>query len=238
MTMLKGFVKPVGEYGESERAAMYSLMEKFYDNTDEAVFMRDFADKDYCLSLYTEDGSLAGFTTQKIMTVNAGGREVHGMFSGDTIIHKDYWGDIELFKVWARFWFKYAESFDEFYWFLICKGYKTYRILPLFWTEFYPCCKNGGEIPKYEKSIIDAYASALYPDEYDSESGVIKYSSVKDSLKAGVADVGDHELKNRDIEFFCRANPDYKTGNDLACLARIDKSLLKKRVTALLFNER
>ncbi|MDO5558467.1 MAG: hypothetical protein Q4F95_02595 [Oscillospiraceae bacterium] len=234
--MLKGIVKPVSEYTEEDISTMYTLMKTFYDNTDEKVFRRDFSDKDYCLALFHETGGLVGFTTQKVLEVIVNGKAVHGMFSGDTIIHKDYWGDIELFKVFANFWFEYAKKYDEFYWFLICKGYKTYRIMPLFWTQFYPCCR--AETPEYEKSVIDAYASKLYPDEYNPQTGVIEYKGIKDKLKAGVADIGEHELKNRDTAFFCAANPHYMDGNDLACIAKIDKAMLKNRVKGLLFNER
>lgn len=231
--MLKGKVQPVSEFTEDELSTMYSLMAQFYDNTDEAVFRRDFFDKDYCLVLRHENDGIVGFTTQKIMELDVDGKKIHGIFSGDTIIHNEYWGDIELFKVWARFWFEFAEGYDEFYWFLICKGYKTYRIMPLFWKEFYPNYRC--ETPALEKSIIDAYAAELYPDEYDRESGVIVYKGVKDKLKSGVADVGSHEMKNKDIAFFCKANPDYIKGNDIACLARIDRSLLKRGVEELLF---
>lgn len=233
--MLKGFIKPIKEYSEVEISAMYSLMDEFYDNVDETVFRRDFFDKDYCLALYLEDGSLVGFTTQKVLEIDVDGKKVNGMFSGDTIIHKDYWGDIELFRVWARFWFDFAEKYDEFYWFLICKGYKTYRIMPLFWKEFYPNYRM--ETPEYEQKIIDAYASYLYPNEYNPKTGVIEYKSVKDKLKNGVANVGEREMKNKDIAFFCKANPNYADGNDIACLAKIDINILKRRVPELLFNE-
>lgn len=233
--MLRGEVLPVSRYTEEETAAMYALMAEFYDNTDRDVFYRDFYDKDYCLALYSEEGVLVGFTTQKLVELEVEGKKISGIFSGDTIIHRDYWGDTGLFRTWARFWFKFAEQYEEFYWFLICKGYKTYRILPLFWTEFYP--RAGTETPTYEQSIIDAYASGLYPDEYNPKSGVIEYRSVKDKLKAGVADIGRRELKNRDIAYFCERNPGYVDGNDLACLARIDRSRLKKQVPGLLFDE-
>lgn len=231
--MLTGKIKPISEYSETEIAVMYNLMAQFYDDTDEQVFLRDFYDKDYCLALYHDTGGLVGFTTQKIMELEADGRKIHGVFSGDTIIHKSYWGELELFKVWADFWFRYAEKYDEFYWFLICKGYKTYRILPLFWSEYYPCYNK--ETPEHIQEIIDAYAEKLYPEEYDKADGVIKYSHVKDKLRAGVADVGEHEMKNKDIAFFCRQNPGYVNGNDLACIARIDRKLLNKRAERLLF---
>lgn len=231
--MLNGKIQPVSEYSREEVSQMYRLMAEFYDDTDEQVFLRDFYDKDYCLALYHDTAGLVGFTTQKVMEVEADGRTIHGVFSGDTIIHRSYWGDIELFKVWADFWFGYGEKYDEFYWFLICKGYKTYRILPLFWKEFYPCFNK--ETPLHIQNIIDAYAQKLYPDEYDKTDGVIKYSHLKDKLRAGVADVGEREMKNKDIAYFCERNPGYIKGNDLACIARIDRAALKKRAAELLF---
>lgn len=231
--MLKGKIQPISDFTKNDITVMYRLMSEFYDDTDEQVFLRDFYDKDYCLALYHDTEGLVGFTTQKLMELEIDGRKIHGIFSGDTIIHKSHWGDIELFKVWADFWFTYAEKYDEFYWFLICKGYKTYRILPLFWTEFYP--RHGQETPEHMQKIIDAYAQKLYPDEYDKSSGVIKYSHIKDKLKAGVADVGEHEMKNKDISFFCEKNPGYIAGNDLACIAKIDRNILKKRAAELLF---
>lgn len=231
--MLKGQIKPVGEYTEEERASMYRLMSEFYDDTNESVFLRDFLDKDYCLALYHEQKGIVGFTTQKLMAVEAGGKTVHGIFSGDTIIHKEHWGDLELFKTWAVFWFDHARQYDEFYWFLICKGYKTYRMLPVFFAEFYPNYRMP--TPEYEQSIIDAYAAKLYGGEYNREKGVIEYRGVKDKLKQGVADVGSREMKNKDIAFFCQANPGHTKGNDLACLAKLDRTLLNKRVAEILF---
>ena len=42
----------------------------------------------------------------------------------------------------------------EFYWFLISKGYKTYRFLPLFFREFYP--RHDAPTPAWAKEILDA----------------------------------------------------------------------------------
>ncbi|MCH5208732.1 MAG: hypothetical protein J1F04_07580 [Oscillospiraceae bacterium] len=229
---MKGLIKPIGEYSETDISAMFGLMSEFYDNMDEAVFRRDFADKDYCLALY-EAEKIVGFTTQKLLTINVENKEIHGIFSGDTIIHKDHWGDIELFRVWAKFWFEYAEKYDEFYWFLICKGYKTYRIMPLFWSEYYPNFRTP--TPEYEQKIIRTYASSLYPEDYNPETGVIEYRHTKDKLRAGVADADTSKMKNKDVAFFCRANPGHAEGNDLACLAKIDRACLRPRAPEILF---
>lgn len=230
---MTGKVLKISELAAADTDAMFALMDEFYENMERAVFDSDLYAKDYCIILRNDEGRLVGFTTQKVMSVAVDGKEIHGMFSGDTIIHRDYWGDTELFRVWAQFWFPFAEKYDEFWWFLICKGYKTYRILPLFWREFYPCCK--APTPAREKRIIDAYASALYPDEYNPGTGVIEYRHVKDRLRAGVAEIDEHRMKNRDVAFFSAANPGHADGNDLACLARIDRSLLRKHAPELLF---
>ena len=230
---MKGRVIPIKEAAAEDVDAMFALMDEFYDNMDRAVFEQDFYEKDYCIILRNDEGRIVGFTTQKVMSVTVEGRESHGMFAGDTIIHRDYWGDTELFRVWAQFWFPFAERYDEFYWFLICKGYKTYRILPLFWKEFYPNYKT--ETPAYEKKIIDAYGSLLYPGEYNPGTGVMEYKRVKDRLREGVADIDDRRMKNKDVAFFHAVNPRHADGNDLACLAKIDRSLLRRRTEELLF---
>ena len=232
--MLSGQVKKIGDYTREEIDAMYRLMEEFYDHTDPEVFRRDFFAKDYCLALYGDGGMPVGFTTQKLIRLEVDGKTVHGVFSGDTIIHKQYWGSTELFRVWANFWFPYASQFDSFYWFLICKGYKTYRMLPVFWKVFYPNFRY--ETPEEEKRIIDAYASYLYPEEYNPVSGVVEYQGIKDRLKDGVADIGKRERRNRDVSFFAAQNPGYLQGNDLACLAKIDPKLLRPGIWELLFS--
>lgn len=232
--MLKGKVRPIQEYTREEIREMYLLMSTFYDDTNEEVFLKDFYAKDYCLALYAEE-KLVGFTTQKVMELEVEGKKIHGVFSGDTIIHKDYWGDIELFVVWANFWFDYAKKYEEFYWFLISKGYKTYRMLPLFWKQYYPCYKE--ETPEYEKKIIDAYASTLYPEEYNKSTGVIEYKTTKDKLKNGVADIGERELKRKEVAYFVEKNPGYIHGNDIACLAKIDRAQLKRTAEEILFHD-
>ena len=229
---MNGAVIPACEVTETDLQAMFALMSAYYDNVEESVFRRDYAGKDHCLILRNDEGALVGFTTQKVMSVQAGGKTVHGVFSGDTVIHRDYWGKTDLYRIFAQFWFRYAKQYDAFYWFLISKGYKTYAILPLIWAEFYPNCRC--ETPAGMKQIIDAYASALYPAEYNPATGVIEYQHQKDRLKAGVAEIDSRRLKNPDIAFFCERNPHHAEGNDLACLARLDRSAVKPRMAEML----
>ena len=158
---------------------------------------------------------------------------MQGVFSGDTIIRRDLWGDTELFRTWAQFWFPYAEAHGELYWFLICKGYKTYRILPLFWREFYPSRRE--ETPPEMQEIMDAYATQLYPDDYNPQTGVIEYRHTKDRLRSGVADIDEKHLRHPDTAYFAERNPGHAKGNDLVCLARIDRSCMRPQAERILF---
>ncbi|MCR5122718.1 MAG: hypothetical protein K6B74_09895 [Ruminococcus sp.] len=223
---MTGEVLPVSHFSAADKSQMFAIMREYYDNMDETVFLRDFNDKDYCLVL-RDNGETVGFTTQKLLDVDIGGEVVHGVFSGDTIIRREYWGQTGLYQIFAKFWFNYAKKYDEFYWFLICKGYRTYGILPLLWEEFYPNYRAA--TPEREKRIIDAYASALYPDDYNPTTGVIEYKHEKDRLKPDVGEIPERRRKSPDIAFFCEKDPGYVNGNDLACLARFDESVLRPR---------
>jgi len=221
---LNGKLVKIKDICGQDTEAMFSLMDEYYDNMSFDVFLLDLHNKDYCVLLYDENDRLKGFSTQKILCVPVGGKDVCGVFSGDTIIDKSCWGSTELFKVSIRFFVEYGKQFDEFYWFLISKGYKTYKILPAFFDVFYP--RRGMPAPPAAKKIMDAYASLVYPGEYDGADGVIKYKTVKDKLKDGVADITEMTLKNEHVAFFAEANPTYTRGDDLVCLAEMSENNL------------
>jgi hypothetical protein len=233
MVKLTGSLEEIRALRPEDIEMMYELMDTFYDNMTRENFLNDLNKKDYSIVLRDDDGIIRGFSTQKIMHVPLGGELIHGVFSGDTIIHKDYWGSAELFKIFARSFFKYEEQYGDFYWFLICKGYKTYRILPTFYKSFYPNYKE--ETPGRIKDIIDAFGRFYSPEEYDEGTGVLCYRGVKDKLKENVADVSPERLKDKNIAFFVERNPDYIKGNDLVCVTKLSMSNLSARVQKLLF---
>lgn len=235
MTDLHGSIIKVQQLTEQDKKAMYSLMEEYYDGTSFPVFIEDLEEKDFCILLFDTDNKIKGFSTQKIMSVEVEGEKVYGVFSGDTIIHKDYWGSIELYKLFAKYFISHGKQYGSFYWFLISKGYKTYKMLPLFFKEFYPNCKE--KTPAYAQEIIHSFGSAKYPEEYNRESGVILYKGIKDKLKVGVADITEKQLKDLDVSHFLKLNPEYFNGNDLACIAKLTEENLKPNVRRLLLGK-
>lgn len=232
---LRGKVVEVKDLTELEKLTMFSLMEKYYDDTNLPVFIKDLNEKDYCILLFNTDNVIKGFSTQKIISVEVGTEKVYGVFSGDTIIHKDYWGSLELHKLFADYFINYGKKYKVFYWFLISKGYKTYKMLPVFFKEFYPNHKE--KTPFYEQKIINSFGSTKYPGEYNKTSGVILYKGIKDKLKAGVADITEKQLKDKDILYFLKLNPDHIKGNDLVCIARLTEDNFKPAIKRLLLGK-
>ena len=110
----------VKEYYEVLRREKFKLSEEIVsaliNNVDKNIFLKDLKEKDYCIILKDNTNNIKGFSTQKIMKFNFENEEIYGVFSGDTIIDKENWGNLTLFKVFANFFFPFGEKYKNFYW--------------------------------------------------------------------------------------------------------------------------
>lgn len=233
---MKGELVEIKKLTDDLIQEMFTLMDMYYDGMLYDNFTNDLEEKDHCILLTDNDGILRGFSTQKQLSFTANERVIHGVFSGDTIIHRDYWGSLELYKAFAKHFIRYGKQFDKYYWFLISKGYKTYKMLPVFFRTFYPDCRTT--LPEDEKAIMNAFGHLKYPDEYNERTGVIEYNGQKDKLKTGVADITEKQLKDKHIRFFTDKNPHYYEGNNLVCLACLSEDNLSPAARRLLLGER
>lgn len=223
---LFGNVIEVSKLEEELIKQMYELMNEFYVNVDREVFINDLYEKDYILLLKDVEKKLRGFTTIMIREVDVVEKVVI-IYSGDTIIHKDFWGTFELPRVWFRAIFNLTNGYDcRVFWILLTKGYKTYKFLPAFMKTYYPNYKES--TPKFEKDIIDTFCTQKFGDLFDKESGILLMNGKKDSLKEGVADIEEKHLKNQCIKFFCERNPGYIYGNELVSISELSRENLRK----------
>ena len=116
-------------------------MDRHYEHVRRPAFDADLDEKQWVILLSDPaTDEIRGFSTQVVLHTEAEGRPIRALFSGDTIVDRAHWGDPTLAHVWGRLALSLidAAAEEEFYWFLISKGYKTYRFLPLFFREFYP----------------------------------------------------------------------------------------------------
>lgn len=223
---LAGQVQRPASLTDAQRERLYRLLAAYFHNVTRAQFEADLAEKEWIVTLTDSlTGQVQGFSTLKQLHETVDGQPVTAFFSGDTIIHRDYWGDTELPRLWGAHVFSLAETMPETraFWFLISSGYKTYRFLPVFFRHFYPTFRSP--TPPGIKHILDALGSRKFPGEYDPATGLIRFARPS-PLRAGVAEITPERLKNPHIAFFAAANPGYGKGDQLACLVELTRANL------------
>lgn len=217
---LRPKIVAVADLTSEIRERMFELMVRHYDNVSRRAFNADLNEKQWVIQVWHPDQPvLCGFSTQMLVEANVGERRVRSLFSGDTIIDQQHWGQQALMHGWGslavRLMSEHSES--DLYWFLLSQGYKTYRFLPLFFHEFYP--RFDVPTPDVMQETLDALASSKYPTLYDSQSGVVRASSEQYRLREGIADVTPERLVNPNVRFFLERNAGHASGDELCCVA-------------------
>ena len=217
-------LRSVGGISDFERSKMYHLMHSYYERVSEADFKRDLLKKTHVF-LLLDSGSheIQGFSTMLAKEFDGPFGRYFGAFSGDTIVQKEYWGQRALQKAFTRFMIqrKLEKPWRPLYWFLISKGYKTYLLLANNFWKHYPRFERP--MPSRTKAILNSFYGQLFPDAYQPESGRVIFAEDSCRLKQDVAPITpEMRARNPRIDFFERANPDWKNGVELACMGEID----------------
>jgi hypothetical protein len=219
------------------RSEMLSLFEQYYDNVNEQKFYFDLEKKDRVIMLKDKKtDELKGFSTLVDLEVMIDGKMRFGLFSGDTIIDKSYWGQsaltFEFFK--QVFLGRLKRPFQPFYWLLISKGFKTYLLLANNFTYYFP--RYDKEMTKYSTSLTIGFAQHLFSNQYKSETQLVVYNEKSDVLKEMVAPIDENILLLKPkIRFFQDLNPGWRKGDELVCLGQINLGLCIKYLSRTLF---
>jgi len=196
-------------------SVMYDLMARYWEGFDRARFEDDLADKDDVVLIHAGD-ELVGFSTVQLCYEEVEGRRIRTVFSGDTIVDKDYWDTNELQRTFAAHAAHVMHQSDvPLYWLLICGGYRTYRYLPLFFREFWPCFDKP--TPPDIQTLINELAIRRFGDAF--RDGVIVESN--GSLQSHVSPISERQRRNPHIAFFEQANPGHLQGHELVCIAEV-----------------
>ena len=217
---LTGSVKRIEELTAMERDQMYALMVAYFAGVSRAQFERDLAEKEWAIVMTDDLDRVQGFSTLMRLHTRVEGQPVVGFFSGDTIVHKDYWRETVLPRLWGRHVFDLATRVTDarVYWFLISSGYRTYRYLPTFFREFYPA--HDRPVPQTAKRVLNALAQLKFGAQYDAQRGIVTLAEAT-PLHAGVSEPTEARLKDPHVSFFVTANPGHMQGDELACLAEL-----------------
>jgi hypothetical protein len=222
---LAGQLNRIADVTEKQRDEMFALMEMYYENMDRAVFESDLAEKDWIIQLVEpQSGVVRGFSTQMLIDLELQGRPVAALFSGDTIVDREYWGNNPLTQIWGRFalWLMDTNPGPELYWFLITKGYKTYRFLPVFFHEFYP--RFDVPTPRRAQRLIDALGRHKFAASYDDPMGIVRAERFGCRLRPNVAEITPGRSLDPHVQFFAARNPGHERGDELCCIAPLTRA--------------
>jgi hypothetical protein len=200
---------------------MFKLFERYYDNANKIIFEKDLDNKNWVVLIKDKENQhIVGFSTLAFYQSISRNKLVGVVYSGDTIIDRDYWGSPELPRIWIKTVMEVGAAYPQpLYWLLISSGYKTYRYLSVFYREFYPHYKNP--TPPDIQELMEHLAKERFGEEYLQDLGIIRFSEGATPLKSGVANVGKSRLKNPHVRFFIEKNPGHVAGDELVCITRI-----------------
>ena len=209
------------------RDAMYALMQRYYGNVSRAQFAQDLAGKTAALLLQDRDG-LVGFTTLARYEFLHDGAPLQVVFSGDTIVERDYWGEQELARSWLGEIGRIAATCPALplYWFLIAKGHRTYRYLSAFAEEFVPRRAGAADTAELVR-LRDALALQKFGDSFDPQTGVVRFPEARGNLLSEWAEPSAREAALPDVAYFLKANPGYRAGDELACLCALSPANMR-----------
>ena len=207
------------------RAAMLALHRRYFAGVRRARFLADLAEKDWVILLRTESGVLAGFSTQQLLRLECDGRPQHVLFSGDTVVDRAHWNTPALAGSFGHLMLRLMAEFGEqdLHWFLITKGFRTYRFLPVFFCRFWPAV--GRETPVAAGRLLTAVAQRKFGRSYDPGTGVVRIPG-GDRLRPELAQVPATRLGDPHVAYFLRGNPGFALGDELACLTPIRRDNL------------
>lgn len=207
------------------REAMFVLHSRNFECVDRERFIADLEEKDWVILLLNGEGGVAGFSTQKLISLPVAGRTVRFLYSGDTVVDRAHWNTPLLAGCFGHLMLRLLDTYGEgdLFWFLISKGFRTYRFLPVFFNRFWPA--PDSEMPADMAALLTVVARHKFNDAFDSCSGIIRPLN-GDRLIPELAGISTERLKNPQVAFFLARNPGYAHGDELACLAPISRDNL------------
>lgn len=214
---------PIERISINDVKQMYDVFSQYYEHTSVETFLADLSKKNGVILIRTRrQKRVVGFSTIVNMKFNVGENRGRGVFSGDTIIEKDYWGNSALQMAFYRYVIrqKFKSPSTPVFWLLISKGYKTYLLLANNFVTYYPNPEN-----RYSEldAVVRSYCDELFPGHFDPKRGLLDFGETAQRLRDDVADISD-DLRSRypKIRFFEKRNPTWDQGTELPCVGVIN----------------
>jgi hypothetical protein len=210
----------------ADREELLALHARHFANVRRERFLADLAEKDWVILLRRPDQAIVGFSTQVLIALSLQGKEHRFLFSGDTVVERAHWRSPALAGSFGHLMLRLMDDYGEeaLHWFLISKGFRTYRFLPVFFRRFCPTC--AGDTPAARAALLHAVATHRFGAAYDPATGLVRLGPAADWLLPELAGVPPERRRDPHVAFFLQRNPGFAAGDELACLAAIRRDNL------------
>jgi hypothetical protein len=201
---------------------MFQLMQLHYENIHFEQFKADLMEKDDVILLHDKESKvIQGFSTLLKVPMTVNKKQIIGVFSGDTVLNKSYWGTTALGKAFLKYlWQVKATHLSKpTYWFLISKGYKTYLLMANNFKTHYPRFEKS--TPQHFKDVMNAFYSKKFSENYIAKNDLIRFTKPSCHLKGDIAEISPTHLKIPRVRFFQSKNPNWHKGDELTCIAEM-----------------
>jgi len=201
--------------------SMFRVFRENFNGATFEIFERLMPVESFVISLLDEEtNEIEGFSTLALYETTFNHKPLSVVYSGDTIIRREYWGTPQLPSTWIKTVLdKSANMVQPLYWLLISSGYKTYRFLTVFYKEFYP--RHNAPTPPDLQALMEHLATQRFGSDYHCEEGVVRFRNGATPLREGIAEVTDERLHDPHIAFYISRNPGYINGDELVCITRV-----------------
>jgi len=218
-------IKQINDLDEATRNQIVEIYLNYYDGSSRSRVLSDLERKTEVLLLFFK-GRLIGFTTLLLYSRSWQGAPIRILYSGDTIVEREHWGQQALAFAWiARMGeIKNEQPEIPLYWFVIIKGHRTFKYLSVFAKSFYP---HWSDSRPDLKLLADALAKDKFGIDYNPETGIVEYAISQGHLKQEIVCPTEEEMEKESVKYFLRANPNYKLGHELVCLCELEEENMK-----------
>ena len=230
---MRGLLFPRAELREDRLCAMQELFQRHFVGVDPKQFRHDLASKDWIINLEDNTGDLVGFSSLQLRTISHRGQDQAILYSGDTIMDPRAWRSSILSRTWghAVFHLKAQMGNIPFWWVLLSSGFRTYRFLPVFFQNYWPCPHQESSpetVAFAHRLALDQYGDAFFPEE-----GLVRFPKPQ-VLRPHLNNHLKTRLRNPHVAYFVEKNPHHHQGDELLCLAEVSKTNLRSAAHRIL----
>lgn len=212
----------VTEVSVHDICRMYEIFAQYYVNAPLETFLADLSRKSGVFVVRRKrDGEVVGFSTVHRFPMRVGGQSAIGIFSGDTLIERAYWGSRALQLAFVRYVFRVRmqNPLTPVYWCLISKGYKTYLLLANNYPRYFP--NPEGQHPQLA-GVVREYCRQLFPGVLDEQRMLLDFGDNAQHLHEEAAPITEYARRRYPkIAFFEDRNPTWQQGTELPCVGML-----------------